>query len=238
MANGWSMERDVWGNLAKELSRSYRIEYIDWTDSDGMDSFAEKIGRHVSKDEKVNILGWSMGAMASLEFACRRPDAVDKLVLISGTAKFTQDRKSGYRTGWKRSVLDKMIENLDEDRDGTVKAFRENLFSSVEIESGKAEEVMKLLDSAESHSVETLISGLEYLRDADFRERLDMIESPTLLVHGREDGIVSLEATDHIKSKAGEKCKLVEIDDCGHIPFLTHELECNGCIEAFLNGGR
>lgn len=237
---GWSMDRSIWGRFSEELSKRYRVDYMDWSDMDSRDSFREELERYILKIESrdVIILGWSLGAVVATEFAMDNPESLHKLILISPTARFTQDRASCYRSGWSSKVLDRMIALLDSEDIETVKAFRKNLFSDGEVQSGQMESILETLEKQEIQSWDRLKQGLLYLKEMDLRDGLHGIEVPTLMIHGAEDGITPVEAAKDMAERNGSYFDLKTIPGCGHIPFLT-EMEC--CLEAireFIEGRR
>jgi len=233
MLPGWSMDRSVWGSFSEGLSSQFELEHVDWTDVESTGSFREKARDRILKAEKrkVVLLGWSLGAIAALEIASEMPEHLDSMVLISPTARFTQDRMSGYRSGWSAKVLDRMIKKLALEGKETVESFRENLLS----ESDRIKMTQGILEDQPPQADYKLRLGLEYLKEADLRERICRIKVPTLMVHGEEDEIVPSEASKYMAERNPDCFKLRTIEGCGHIPFLTETELCLEHIREFMD---
>lgn len=97
--------------IAVELQAHGRTSDRDEPESfeqDADDVFA--LLKHL-KIEKANILGFSNGATTTLQIAIRHPEAVNKIVVISGTYK-RDGMIAGFFEGMEKASLDNMPEPL------------------------------------------------------------------------------------------------------------------------------
>lgn len=236
MLPGWSMDKNIWGSFSDSLSGRFQIERLDWEGICSTESFKDKVSEHISKAgaRSVSLLGWSLGAIVALELAAELYKPLDRLILISPTSRFTQDKESGYRAGWGAKVLDRMIRNLDLRGEETVSSFRSSLFSESEIER-----ILNTpeLDNLKAQDIEQLKLGLEYLKKTDLRESVQCVSVPTLMVHGEADRIVPVEASKYMAERNMNSFELKTIERCGHVPFLTEEELCLKYIEEFMDRG-
>lgn len=69
---------------------------------------------------------------------------------------------------------------------------------------------------------------------ARIRERLNMIDVPTLIVWGRQDPLVPLEPSSRTLHDGIKGSRLLVVDDCGHIAHEEHPNPLLGQIAAFL----
>ena len=78
---------------------------------------------------------------------------------------------------------------------------------------------------------ESIIRGEDFLDDI-----VKTIKHPTLIVWGRQDGLVSLAEGERFnKDIAGSK--LIVIDECGHVPPIEKPTEFNAAVVKFLSAG-
>jgi pimeloyl-ACP methyl ester carboxylesterase len=78
---------------------------------------------------------------------------------------------------------------------------------------------------------ESIIRGEDFLDDT-----VKTIKQPTLIVWGRQDGLVSLAEGERFnKDIAGSK--LIVIDECGHVPPVEKPVEFNAAVIKFLSAG-
>lgn len=97
--------------IAVELQAHGRTSDRDQPESfeqDADDVFA--LLKHL-KIEKANILGFSNGATTTLQIAIRHPEAINKIVVISGTYK-RDGMIAGFFEGMEKASLDNMPEPL------------------------------------------------------------------------------------------------------------------------------
>lgn len=138
-------------------------------------------------DGCVGVIGWSMGGIVALETAREYPGLFQRLVIISGTARFSagNDEPSGVNA----SVLRAMARGLRRTPDNVLAAYYDQVHApqSGPVAAPRAQDIA-LLDRDE------LNEGLKYLQQVDVRNGLDKQTVPTLVVHGREDRIVPWQA--------------------------------------------
>jgi len=128
-----------------------------------------------------------------------------------------------------------MKKQLQRNKEKTLASFYEAMFSEAEKEEGLYHQFIKTIQS-EFHGddVFSLLIGLDYLLHKDARARLDRIEAPFILLHGREDNICPLEASSFIKENLGGKAEFRIIEGAGHTPFFTRPQECMQHIKTFI----
>ena len=141
------------------------------------------------QDSPCVVIGWSAGGIAGLEVACKNPNLLDGLVLIGTTPKFCAEE--GYPWGVHSRNVRAMILEIKRDARAVLNRFLQDVsWPAVESESYRNEKA-----SAACHiGIEHLVHGLEYLRKMDLRNRLKALETPILIIHGREDRIVPWQA--------------------------------------------
>lgn len=182
--------------------------------------------------DRFPLLGISQGCAISIEYVIRNPGRVTHLILHGGYA-------AGWRT-WgdaaeiaRREALQTLIlHGWGQDNP----AFRQ-VFTSGFIPDGTPEQVRWMNELMRvSTSPENAVRLQEAVGKVDIRNRLSMVQAPTLVLHSRNDGRVSyrrgLELAHGIPN-----ARLVTLESNNHL-LLEHEAEFPRFLEtirAFLN---
>jgi pimeloyl-ACP methyl ester carboxylesterase len=191
----YDWESPLWRHVFRGLARRHRlIRYdargnglSDWDVPElSFPAFVEDLETVVEASgvEAFPLLGISQGCAISIEYAVRHPERVTRLVL-----------HGGYATGWKvgedaaeiarREALKTLILH-GWGRDNP--AFRQ-VFTSAFIPGGTPEqfhwmnELMRMTISPEN-----AVRLQDALAAVDIRDRLPMVQVPTLVLHSRGDG--------------------------------------------------
>jgi pimeloyl-ACP methyl ester carboxylesterase len=201
------------GQSAKPLV-NYRIRtYVDF-----LDQFCKQL-----KIDRATLVGNSMGGWIAAAFTIAFPDRVERLVL-EDAAGFPPPKDFDFRILYSLNPTT---------RDGmkvlVAKVFYNKAFQS---ETAIDQALAVRLAAGDGYTinsiVESLIRGEDFLDDA-----VKSIKKPTLIVWGREDGLIPLSDGERFnKEIAGSK--LVVIDQCGHVPNVEKALEFNAAVMKFL----
>lgn len=180
----------------------------------------------------VTLIGWSTGAMLALEAALAAPARVDRLVLLSATARFcaTDD----YACGTDPAVLRAMLKGVR--RGDTTAVLTQFLSRAAAPESLAAEFLQRQVDAAMNQGAAVLAAGLDFLLTCDLRSRLPQNSRPALLLHGMEDGIVPLAAAEWLQARLPHS-RLLPLAGQGH--RLPEQAPDTALVEIrrFLQGG-
>lgn len=174
--------------------------------------------------DPVTIVGYSWGALLAMLYATNRPTAspeLSRLVLIS-PAPITRVWRSQFEQ-----------ELADRQRGPVIQGLREALAQSGLRERDPAAYRQRSFELsvagyfADPHRAESLTpfrvtgrvqqSVWESLGDFDLRDALRAVQSPVLVVHGRQDPIPLHSAEAVAEATNGQ---LVVLDDCGHVPYV------------------
>ena len=196
---------------------NYRIRtYVDF-----LDQFCKQL-----KIERASLVGNSMGGWIATAFTAAFPDRVDKLVLVDA-AGYAPPKDIDTRTFYALNPTT---------REGTRvllgKVFYNKLFQT---DAAVEQAIASRLAAGDGYTInritESIIRGEDFLDDA-----VKTIKRPTLIIWGRQDGLVALAEGEHFnKDIAGSK--LVVIDQCGHMPQIEKPAEFNAAVLKFLGEG-
>ena len=196
---------------------NYRIRtYVDF-----LDQFCKQL-----KIERASLVGNSMGGWIATAFTAAFPDRVDKLVLVDA-AGYAPPKDLDTRTFYGLNPTT---------REGmkvlVAKVFYNKLFLS---DAAIDQAIATRLAAGDGYTInsitESIIRGEDFLDDS-----VKTIKRPTLLIWGRQDGLVPLAEGEHFnKDIAGSK--LVVVDQCGHMPQIEKPAEFNAAVLKFLGEG-
>jgi pimeloyl-ACP methyl ester carboxylesterase len=82
------------------------------------------------------------------------------------------------------------------------------------------------------------IDAFEALMGYSFRDRLERIEMPVLIVWGRNDMLVPVEDAEMFEHLIGDNARAVIFDDTGHLPMLERPSRFNELLAGFIAGER
>lgn len=218
LVHGLSGSARWWDMTVPALAARYRVYLVDLP---GFGSMRRAKGGFVLSEaagwlsswmeavglERVHLVGHSMGGYISVVLAARRPDLLDRLVLVA---------PAGVPTG--RSMFGYLLPLL------RVGLYMAPGFLSV------------LLRDALRTGPLTLLGAAREILAEDVRKYLRGIEAPTLLIWGRQDTLVPPSGGDVMREEIPSS-RLLVLEGAGHVPMFERSAETNAAILAFLAGG-
>ena len=192
----------------------YRVgTYVDF-----LDKFMSEL-----KIEKASLVGNSLGGWVAALTAMKYPNRVDKIVLAdaAGLKPAAVDLAQIYSLNYS---------TRDEVRQLVKLVFYNQTFfgSDVFIEQSMALRVA----ANDGYTINSLIESIK--RDEDFLNgRLGEIRKPTLIIWGKQDGLLKVADGEQFKREiAGSE--LIVFDQCGHVPMVEKAADFNKAVLAFL----
>jgi len=177
--------------------------------------------------DRFHLAGLSMGGQIIMEIFRQAPNRIKSLIFADTFAGLdTPEVKQGRYETANRLEKDGMDAYADE---VIYKMIRpEHVNSMPEI----AEHVVKMMKATTPIGAATALRAraerIDYLTKV-----LPQINVPTLVIVGREDEFTPVEKAEELKANL-QNCKLVIIEDAGHMPNLEHAEEFNQAVTYFL----
>ncbi len=160
--------------------------------------------------KKMSVMGWSQGAFAAYDFACKNPGVLDEIILI------------GLRKKYKKRTLEKIRKYITKYRTTFLQKFYEDCFYRKEKPNYNWFKNTLLESYLKEMTTEKLSVDLEWLSKEEFRpEALKDIESVTI-VHGKKDAVALVSEVREISGKLPH-AKFVCFEQTGHLPFLRED---------------
>lgn len=240
--HGWCMSSAVWRLQSEGLLDTFRVITIDLPghgrSSLGYGGFQIKgcAGDIAGLFQSLNLqyallAGWSLGSLIALESFMLLRDRLSGLVLIGGTPRFTQG--GGFPYGLSRIEVDGMIRKVQRSLPRALEGFTARMFASGELDTPSlAATVRELLSSVPLPTTDAALQALEALLESDLRDRLDLIDLPTLIMNGDRD-VICLPQASGFLAQGISGAQRIEFAGCGHAPFLTQSARFNACLDEF-----
>ena len=163
--------------------------------------------------QPIVLVGVSMGGAAAIEFTLNYPEAVHQLVLID-SAGFTQPPAMGkFLIQPLGALATKFLSSPNVRKSVSEKAYFDKSFVTVDAQLCAALH-LEMPRWSEALIAFTRSGGYGYLLD-----RLSEIQQETLILWGRQDRILGIEAAQKFKQNLPNS-QLQWIDNCGHVPHL------------------
>jgi len=183
--------------------------------------------------ERFDLVGNSLGGGVSLAVARDRPAAIRRLVLVDALGGgpvpglFAAAIRTYFTTAMFLGVDDGLIEFFSNtfvfERTGRwTDRFLGRLLSN----RASGDGVAWARGVADSH-----VRALDY----DATPWLGRIEEPTLVVWGADDWVIWERAGEHLRDHI-PRARMVELDDCGHMPEVQCPDPLVETLRAFLDG--
>jgi pimeloyl-ACP methyl ester carboxylesterase len=192
----------------------YRVgTYVDF-----LDKFMSEL-----KIEKASLVGNSLGGWVAAWTAIKYPNRVEKIILAdaAGLKPAAIDMAQIYSLNYStRDEVRQLVKLV---------FFNQALFGSdAFIEQSLAIRVA----ANDGYTINSLIESIK--RDEDFLNgRLGEIKKPTLIVWGKQDGLLKVADAEQFKREiAGSE--LLVFDQCGHVPMVEKAADFNKAVLAFL----
>jgi 3-oxoadipate enol-lactonase len=239
---GIGAKRQGWYKQLPVLGRRFRtlaLDYLDVGDSDaatepytigGLADDVASLARELGI-ERASLVGISMGGFIALELALRRPELVDKLVLVVTSAGGPTHVSTSPEIMRLLMPGDEQVESGEGARrvcaavaaPGWAERHPEEIDAFVEIARHQP-----------MHR-DAYLRQLVACRAHDVSDRLDRIRAPTLVLHGDVDPLVPID-NGRLLAERIPGARLVVYPDTGHIPEVERAEEFNRDLVAFLEG--
>ncbi len=182
-------------------------------------------------EQPAILIGWSLGGMLAMEIACRWPERLSALALISSTPSFR------LREGWEHGCNQEVFSDFEQAVVSKSPKMMNRFFALMMLGDDLSRSAYNTLarvavDRQSPTTAAGITAGLELLSTIDLRGQLHALSMPTLIMHGKQDAIVPF-AASLAMAKALPNAQAQKFEACGHAPFLTQAQTFNNSLEAW-----
>jgi 2-succinyl-6-hydroxy-2,4-cyclohexadiene-1-carboxylate synthase len=225
LAHGFTQTGRVWGTMDGLLANGHRVVAPDMpghADSTAVTaSLAEGADLIGELGGRASYLGYSMGARFCLHLALSRPDLVEALVLISGTAGIDDP--------------DERLERRRSDAAIPVETFLRQwmespMFSGISPEAAGMEERMRNTGPGLASSLRLAGTGTQ----VPLWSELDQLTMPVLVITGERDAKFT-GLGRRLVDAIGPNSTLVVVAGTGHAPHLERPAEVTAAVRTHLS---
>ncbi|HEY9017904.1 pimeloyl-ACP methyl ester esterase BioH [Thiomicrospira sp.] len=244
LIHGWGAQNAVWRDWAETylaphfevtlielpgFGASPKLELQDGSDLNQawLDSVADVL------PSKTHLLGWSLGGLIAQQLAQAYPERINRLICLASTPCFVQ------AGNWKWAVSPELMSNfikaLGLDSWGLLSRFWKLQLQGSDGARQLIKHYTSQMKTRNLPSFAGLLQGLELLRDIDMRQKLVLIQAPTLWLLGEKDPLVPPEIIKQLPVLQ-PKAKIEMVQGAAHIPFFSHPEQTAHQINTFLLG--
>jgi pimeloyl-ACP methyl ester carboxylesterase len=188
--------------------------------------------------EEPVVIGNSMGGFVGAELAVSFPTRVSKLVLVAAAGLSTEYlAREPLLVGARAFMVLTARAGLRGDGMVRRKRLRRVALQPV-VRYPERLSLPLATELVSGANAPGFVDAFEALMSYSFRDRLERIEVPTLIVWGRNDMLVPVSDAETYEHLIGENAHSVIFDDTGHLPMLERPTRFNSLLRSFVAGER
>jgi len=231
--HGWCSNRTFWREQLDEMAKKYRVVAIDlpghgesgrnreeWS----ITSFAEDVKAVMEKlnQERVVLIGHSMGGLVALEAAHLLPENVIGVIGVDAISNVEDESES--------DMMDRAIAAFEADFEGTMTAFMPRMFSP-DTDSAIMQWATKSSIEADKAMAISIMRGVS---EIDEKNLLSSAGVPVRCIYAASDDPGGPQSYVEINKKYAD-FDAVFVDGVGHFLYLENPEEVNRHLLAFVS---
>lgn len=213
----------LWNRLKNHLDKVFEFVYLDIPNVQTFDEINDYLNEKI-KDEKINLLGFSLGAYISSYFAIKNESKIKRLFIIASSLSATKEKEIKKRESILQNIKNYKIKNLSSKQISF-------LFSK---ENQNNKEFLDLISQMyNSFSKESYISQLGIsLKRKDIYNDLLALNLAIFICYSIDDILIDKKAMEVLKNK--ENIKYIEIQSSSHMLPLEYDEFLSNEIQSFI----
>lgn len=246
LIHGSNASLHTWDDWVNRLKADYRLIRLDLPghglsgphperdySAKAMIGAVQAIAQSADIDQ-FTLIGSSMGGWVSWRFALAHPGQVSKLVLVSGSGpRPANTSKRNIPLGFRLAQiagLNALMTKLTP-RGLIEKSLTQSMVNPVFVTKERVDRYWELLRFPGNR--QATLDRFRTDREEEFAQQLTEITAPTLLLWGREDGLVPYEVGEVFDRKIPNS-QLIIYDNIGHLPMVEHSTRTVQDLRRFL----
>lgn len=228
-AHGFGTDQRAWDTIWPAFADEFRIVLYDHVGAGRSDPAAFEQHRYLTMDgyardlnmlldelalKDVVLVGHSMGATAAMLAAIARPEQFARLACIGASARYLDE--PGYHGGFSEADLNALYRAVTIGRDAWAEQFAPVAMGNRD-RPELAEHFARAIKSVPADAILTVLCSIF---QCDYRQTLQRLQRPTLLLQTRADAAVPLEAAEFLhRTIAGSTLRVIDAE--GHLPHMS-----------------
>lgn len=207
---GFMTDIRLWDKLKEKLGSDYEIIHLDIPVKSSFDEIVDILNEEI-KDEKINLLGFSLGGYTAMYLSCKYPEKIKKVMAVGCTAAAMPDEEIE-----KRKQVIKMTEEF-----GFKGLSKKKIHTLMDKENYDNEELISLIqDMYKKAGFETFRTHLGITLDrVELGDKLMDKNINGYFFYSNGDRLVSQNWMNDFKEKA-ENIKFTKLNSTSHfVPF-------------------
>lgn len=176
------------------------------------------------------FVGHSLGANAGALACIGDPGLFSRLILINGSPRYTDDRESGFTSGFTTEALEGLLVAMQVDYESWAGGFGTLAMGN----SARPELANAFVDALRRLDPAVALGAFRAALTADLRSFFPRIGVPTLVVQSRDDPAVPI-GVARWSATAIPAGRLATLQSTGHFPHLVDPDELITAIRTFLS---
>lgn len=232
LVHGFGTDQRSWERILPALSREHRVVTLDQAGAGGFDTSAYERSRYSTLDgyaadlvevveeldlRDVVVVGHSVSAMVVARAALLAPDRFTQLVMIAPSARYVDDRDTGYDGGFSAEDIAELLDSLD----SNYLSWTTTVAPMVMGNPGRPELGEELVGSFRRLHPDHARDFARATFLTDSRDLLGRVRTPTLVLQCRDDVLAPATAVREVAATLPH-ATLVLLDASGHCPHLSH----------------
>jgi pimeloyl-[acyl-carrier protein] methyl ester esterase len=233
LLHGWGLHSGAWDEILPLLAPRFRVHAVDLpghgysTTEPAFDHAVDAMAAETPRG--AIVCGWSLGGLLAQRLARRHEGRVRALALVGATPCFVE--RADWPAAMKAATFGAFESGLRADPRGTLARFVRLAACNGAGARAAIRALEARLDARGTPGAEGLANALGWLRDTDLRQDAETLALPTVVIHGRGDALVPIEAARWLAARL-PRARLVELEDAAHLPFFSHRDAFVGVLES------
>lgn len=183
--------------------------------------------------EEIVLVGWSMGVFIIFEYVkLFGMERLSKICIIDKSPKVVNDHTWDLGLYHGKYTINESVNDLELIKNNWMKFA--NKFINLMAPYFTDKQIKIAMEKMEDNSPDVMYSMWKAMIEKDYRDILEKITIPTLIVFGEKSTFYSVEVGEYLLNNI-KYSKLEIFEDCTHLLVLENPIKFNRVLEAFIN---
>jgi pimeloyl-ACP methyl ester carboxylesterase len=247
LIHGWPLSAEAWAPQLPALrAAGYRVVAYDRRgfgrsekpeSAYSYDVLADDLQRVLAQCglQDVTLVGFSMGGGEVARYIARHGESrLHSVVFAAAVPPYLMQTADNPEGPLSSTAAQEMRKGLEQDRNAFFDQFATHFFSAngvLQVSDAQCAEAIALCQQSAQHAA---LACMDAFATTDFREDLNQVSVPTLVIHGDADAIVPIEGSGLRTHRAVPHSQLVRVNGAPHGLNVSHAQAFNDALLAFL----